>query len=899
MSSRALRKLQKQNEELQRTLETVPDSESEDDPEQSAKPQKIANAFDMLGDVEEDEASEDEVAPSILNTQGTMENEVQNQAHTTAIPAKKKKRKKQKKAKESRMRDEENISEEQSRSKAEKPDEIDLALQALSIESRHDESGESTSKPGPNYEEPLWRLLAVENKHLNAMNEMKKLFGSVALEDTNGPTTPRRPQRGGVIHLDLASALTAQYSPVSRGQGLAGFALRRNVFMNGKEEWPRATSGGLEMVPLSTRTRDGQTFYMFEHNHAYRDVQRQFESCVVSMDPQRMIQLLTYNPYHISTLLQVSEIAKQQGDHSVAGDLLERALFTFGRSVHSSFSSNLSKGIARLLFSEFENREFWLATWRYIDNLGQRGTFRTAYEWTKLLFSLDPISDPYSILLSFDGIALRSGQAEQFLSFLRALRETYLESSWPEDRPEQVSGNTVEDLVCVDFAKSICRPNLAISSVFARYKTGRERISCVRLLSLCIKTWPFIFFRLFQDLNIEPMPKSIWGRTATSDRDRLSTETYVQYAKDLWNTPDCISLLKEVASGIPKEDVDGSGQSDDPISVNEARHLLLSNKPVLMGLVPRKYSQLASSSSDPLPPADSARYWEEGEEDSSDERGPAIAVPTNIRNENPAARANNPPETHAIQEANDEQRELAGLQSWFSRFWTGGTTSGNDENDTELERVAGESGVPEEVILSRQTRLVQLAQRLLGIGGLPLSPDNADASITDDAVDDEASTVPRASPITPNDALEIAQNPERLANFLANPPIRDDELLAHFLANPPHAEPVAQDAQIEDPIGAEGPPSSDTSELERTKRYLAGVGMLALKEFIAKHGHDEDRWKREGDHVFSEGSDLVQTYAAKARTLNERDRKFIIDYPLAQGAGQEARKLVMEALGKR
>ena len=899
MSSRALRKLQKQNDELQRSLETAPESELEDDYEPSTKSQKIANAFDMLGDVEEDEASEHEEAPSNVNTQGTAQTEVQAHAHTTTTPAKRKKRKKQKKTKESRMRDDENTLEEQLRSKADRPDEIDLALQTLSIESRHDEPGESTVKPGPNYEEPLWRLLAVETKHLNAMNEMKKLFGSVALEDTNGPTTPRRLQRGGVIHLDLASALTAQYSPVSRGQGLSGFALRRNVFMNGKEEWPRATSGGLEMAPLSTRTRDGQTFYMFEHNNAYRDVQRQFESCVASMDPQRMIQLLTYNPYHVSTLLQVSEIAKQQGDHSVAGDLLERALFTFGRSVHSSFSSNLSKGIARFLFSEFENREFWLATWRYIDNLGQRGTFRTAYEWTKLLFSLDPISDPYSILLSIDSIALRGGQAERFLSFLRALRETYLESSWPEDRPEQVSGNTIEDLVCVDFAKSICRPNLAISSVLARYKIGRGRISCVRLLSLCIKTWPFIFFRLFQDLNIESMPKSIWGTTATSDRDRLSTETYVQYAKDLWNTPDCISLLKEVASGIAREDVDGSGQSDEPITMNEARHLLLSNKPVLMGFVPRRYSQLSSSSSDPLPPADSARYWEEGEEDSSDEQAPADVVLTDIRNDGAAARTSNLPETHATREANDEQRELAGLQSWFSRFWTGGTSSSNDENDTELERVAGESGVPEEVILSRQTRLVQLAQRLLGIGGLPSSRDNEDTSVTDDAADDEASAVPETSRTAANDALAIAQNPERLANFLANPPIRDNEQLAHFLANPPHVETVAQDAQTEDHVAADGPPSSDTSELERTKRYLAGVGMLALKDFIAKHGHDEDRWKREGDHVFSEGSDLVQTYAAKARTLNERDRKFIIDYPLAQGAGQEARKLVMEALGRR
>src|SRR4051812_34051130 len=45
--------------------------------------------------------------------------------------------------------------------------------------------------------------------------------------------------------------------------------------------------------------------------------------------------------YHISLLLQVSKIAKDQGDHSLSSDLVERALFTFGRVSLSSFSTKL------------------------------------------------------------------------------------------------------------------------------------------------------------------------------------------------------------------------------------------------------------------------------------------------------------------------------------------------------------------------------------------------------------------------------------------------------------------------------------------------------------------------------------------------------------------------------
>ena len=128
--------------------------------------------------------------------------------------------------------------------------------------------------------------------------------------------------------------------------------------------------------------------------------------------------MLTHLAYHISTLLQVSEIAKQQGDHSVSGDLLERALFSFGRSVHSSFTTALSQGKARLDFRRTENREFWLTAWRYIANLGQRGTWRTAYEWAKLVFSLDPEGDPFALGLILDQLAIRGGQAEHFLSLV-------------------------------------------------------------------------------------------------------------------------------------------------------------------------------------------------------------------------------------------------------------------------------------------------------------------------------------------------------------------------------------------------------------------------------------------------------------------------------------------------
>ena len=903
MSSRAIRRLQKQNEQQGQSPEPVDMVEDERELESPIVQRKVLNAFDLLGDTEE--AQDDSDSDEDVNLQKDIRDggnvEVKANTSSTSAKKKKKKQKRKKKTNDDPMAKNAASVDNKFKSEVEGLDEIDLALKALPTRSAENVPSASAVVPETLYEESLLRLLAVENKHLNAMNEMRRLFGNVALEIRNETTTSRRPQRGGVIHLDLGSALAAQYSPVSRGQGLSGLALRRNVFMNGKEEWPRATSGGLEMKVYTQHRDDGKTEYCFRHNAAYKDVERQFTSCVASMDPQRLIALLTYNPYHISTLLQVSEIAEQQGDHSVCGDLLERTLFTFGRSVHSSFPANLAKGLAHLDFNFFENRELWLATWRYIDNLSQRGTWRTAYEWAKLLLSLDLEGDPYCILLVIDSMAIRGGQAEHFISLIREMRQVFLKAPWPKDDIASLaSGDTVEDLVCVDFAKEILRPNLAISSVLARHKVGHDRTACAQLLGLCIRTWPFIFFRLFQELRIEPIPRSIWGRLPTSDRDRFTAESYVQSARDLWDTPDVLTMLKQVANSIPAGEVNGSGHSEEPISIDEARHLLLSSKPSLLGLIPQEYSRVTSSASDPLPPPSSLQYWEESTSETSHFPGTSHASPFDPENLGPRQEADAPPTEYTTRENDDEQRELEGLQSWFSRFWRADSGPSTEEDDTVLDRVADESGVPQEVIMTRQSRLVQLAQRLLGIDAT-LGPSQVNTSASDTAddnydIDGAGSAIPGTFPETHVEDLREIDGDRR------SPSHGRGAEAAEAFRRMARARGNADESPAE--TDSDGTSHRITplplvpSEFERTKRYLAGAGMLALKDFIAQHGGDMEQWRRESEQVHQDGTALVQTYAAKACTLGERDRKFILDYPLAQGAGQAARELVLRSLDR-
>ncbi|KAF2461717.1 transcriptional repressor TCF25-domain-containing protein [Lineolata rhizophorae] len=532
MSSRALRRAQREKEEqkrLRRASEAEIDGEDGDDDDDNdddggPAPATKTSMFAMLDDRDEGDS------PDETPGEPTLE-----EPETPAAGARrKKKRKKKGKRKSSPPR---------TSNASTQLEEIEQAIRSLDLELRRAWGGE-TASPRDGDAQP-YNLLAIDTQHLQAANEMRRLFGRAALQGA--------------------------YDDDDDNGGPLG--LRRNVFVQGKEEWPRGTSGGLGMEVVE-RHSDGTTEYRFVHGSAYQDVQRQFLECVAIMDHERMISLLRFNPYHVATLLQVSEIAKQERDHTTSGDLLERALFSFGRAVHSTFAAKLAQGKARLDFASQENREFWLAAWRYVSNLGMRATWRTVFEWARLTLSLDPAGDPYGVCLALDQFALRARQPKAIVDLA--------ESPWFEER-----------------WRGLC--NVQYSVGLAHVQAGDARLGREKLRS-AIEDAPWVAAALFRELNLEPIPPAIWGRKPRSLWETLSTRLYVSSARDLWNTPEATALLSEVAS-YAKPD---SAQVDDrPISDNVARHVLLVDKPELVSLVASSIKGRDLSSFDPLPPPQS------------------------------------------------------------------------------------------------------------------------------------------------------------------------------------------------------------------------------------------------------------------------------------------------------
>lgn len=683
MSSRALRKAQREREEEERLqkLQQQEDEEADDAGEEGIQPAK-KSAFAMLGE-EDDDEDENGGAAVDVNQDDTVS---EAPAATSAPKPSSKKKKKKKKAKGGGGTPARDVAE------AEDMDEIDKALKQLSTHGNAAQAGSTAAGVDVSVDEAS-RLLAIDTNHLHAQNEMRRLFGRAALEQDDDDQPEQHAAVGGnrrqqrrVQQAGLAQALRGQGGAGGRSGGLAAMALRRNIFIQGKEEWPVATGGGLGME-VEEKRADGTVLYRFVHNGTYQGVQHQFETCVESMDPNRLVLLLQHNPYHISTLLQVSEIAKQDRDHSTSGDLLERALFSFGRAVHSTFAKNLDAGKARLDFARQENREFWLASWRYMQNLSMRATWRTVYEWAKLLLSLSPEEDPYALWLVLDQYALRSRQDLDYLNISR--NPTF---------------KAVHDSM----------PNVQLSQGLAEWRAGNKGKGKQALFT-AIGRFPWVVASLMYELALDP-PPAVWGKEPRTEKEKLYSELYATRAKDLWNTPETSTLLNEVASALPP-DTPSAEPDAAKVSLNEARHVLLSDTPALIALLPRHLTARLTSASDPLPPDDGLPSYL-----TSRMRTPAAQRPLG----DPAESLDELEGLYGFfsnlfpwfNPGRDAARAAAGERHEDDPIGPEGQAVGEDAEPSleDITRRLQESGVSAEIVMQRRHRMVQLRQHLIAEG---------------------------------------------------------------------------------------------------------------------------------------------------------------------------------------
>ena len=566
----------------------------------------------------------------------------------------------------------------------------------------------------------------------------------------------------------------------------------------------------------------------------------------------------------------------------MAGDLVERALFTFGRSVHSTFANALSQGKARLDFRRPENREFWLASWRYVKDLGQRGTWRTAFEWAKLILSLDPEGDPYCVTKVIDQLAIRGGQSEHFLKLTE--HPFFKDEVWKY------------------------QPNIKISRALAQYRMKQPQV-CRETLTKTIHDYPWIFARFYQELNLPHLPKVIWGKPPRTDREKYDMEFYVLNAKDIWSLPDAISLLVEVCETTeplhnPLHDM--LPPNDRPIDLDEARSTLLTNNPQLINLVPRDLTTLPSRSSDPLPPPDDLPSYDP-ELPPSPSSDPVLE----------AAYADLPPDidTAAPTGPNSLTSLLHRMLPFLQRTQNQEAQQEGDAAADLEQRVAHERAILQEMVDQTEStpdeaplgapRLThhdidaqrEVLERLLLVAGRPIQ----------DAGGNRVPAGP-VQPISPFETEFNGDHPALAASPSGRLPQDSDEERERRLGIPrlgSLSDPGDDDSGDDVPGLTPGMPArlpasppanvSQSSEQEvqaRLQHWLAGQGVQGLKAHLTAHPllSSQDEWTN------GRGRELVVEYASKLRELrNTRTRDFLLKYALPQGTSKDVQSRV-EAL---
>jgi hypothetical protein len=122
------------------------------------------------------------------------------------------------------------------------------------------------------------------------------------------------------------------------------------------------------------------------------------------------------------------------------------------------------------------------------------------------------------------------------------------------------------------------------------------------LLEHGIKTVPWLYCALFQELNLDA-PPSVWGINADSDATSFWVKMYIKEAKDVWNNAQATSLLQQVAGSMGKVDTASLAVQEPAVDRGATRLAYLEGQTSLLAVAPRELLDVQPNYEfDPLPP---------------------------------------------------------------------------------------------------------------------------------------------------------------------------------------------------------------------------------------------------------------------------------------------------------
>jgi hypothetical protein len=325
------------------------------------------------------------------------------------------------------------------------------------IEAREGGGGEPASSSSVASVAPnaALRLLVVDLRKMKAEDELKRLFGSRVVANVEAEENGRYGGRASALKQKLRSKTT---------------------FATFRDAWSTYRSEGIHME-LCKDVSDpstGMSEYAFVWKPEYEEAQFHFEVAVASHDPNRLFHLARDYPWHLETILRISELYHYSGQAQESSDMLERCLYACERAWHPTFASAASNGLARLDSSLPANKPLFEALFRHVINLTRRGCQKTALDTAKFLLGLDH-TDPKGVLCCIDYFALRCGEEHWLIDFA----QTFGDSRYVGDGEWQSHGSLLSF------------PGFAYSYAMALYVTADDIADADAALLQAMLTHPY------------------------------------------------------------------------------------------------------------------------------------------------------------------------------------------------------------------------------------------------------------------------------------------------------------------------------------------------------------------------------------------------------------------------
>ncbi|KAI0269358.1 transcriptional repressor TCF25-domain-containing protein [Gloeopeniophorella convolvens] len=499
------------------------------------------------------------------------------------------------------------LKKQKAKAKKDDKDDFDRALDELSTKYSDIKIAGSSASSGKvvssrSVQEEYHKLLSVSLSHLNPDAEMRRFFGAKVISASQAAP---------------GSSSGARRQPTNQ---------RSNLTRPKPTWWPAKLREGLTLRPLTDLEvsekaefgiwdDDEERYWTIEYSKRYKGATLAFMQTVLSGDPEGFYAILQRVPWHADTILQLAELYSHREEHSQAADFIERALFTYERTFVGAFT--FTNGLNRLDFDRVENRPFFLALHRQVIDLQRRGIYRTAFEYARLLLSLDPWSDPHGAYLHLDFLAVKTGMHTWLLSFYDLFATKAPSSSAEKSRSDRAPVNAL--------------PGWAYARALAlRAEDGDRESQSTAALKQAVLEFPSVVplladkaeIALSADVRSKPAFR-IYTRHDTSSEEEavlhLLSHLYVQRSHTLWKDPSRASWFAEVVTNLVQTGklpskptaTAGFGRLRDLASRGEGefkksvyRHVVVLGAPAqsLLSYIPASVTTSNSLACDPLPP---------------------------------------------------------------------------------------------------------------------------------------------------------------------------------------------------------------------------------------------------------------------------------------------------------